>query len=157
MLFSFQESDELYEGELIYIISEQTLFFKPFFTQAGFSIMISGAYTSLDVDHIRCEAKHISGCNPKHLWKTKRLNPPSSKRGKLLVQFETQVVSGTGKDYATDWSTYFDESTSMICIGDPVPIDSDVCIEFASGIIAVLRGNNLIAVWSKIREVESLL
>ena len=156
MLFSFQESDELYVGELIYIISEQTLFFEPFFTHAGFSILISGAYTSLDIDHIHYEAKHISGCNPKHLWKSTRLNAPSSKRGKLLVQFEKQIIPGTGQDYASGWVTYFDKSNSMICIGDPVTIDSDVCVEFASGIIAVLRGSSLIAVWAKIREVESL-
>jgi len=156
MLFSFQESDEIYVGELIYIISEQTLFFEPFFTHAGFSIMISGAYTSLDIDHINCEAKHISGCNPKHLWKNKGLNKPLSKRGKLLVQFEKKIIPGTGKDYASDWKTYFDKSNSIICIGDSVTIDSDVCIEFASEIIAVLRGSNLVAVWAKIREVESL-
>ena len=156
MLFSFQESDDLYVGELIYIISEQTLLFNPFCTHAGFSIMISGAYTSLDVDQINCEVKHISGCNPKHLWISKKLDTPSSKRGKLLVQFETQVEPGTGEDYATDWKTYHDTSKNMICIGNPAINDSDVCIEFASGISAVLRGRNLIAVWAKIREVESI-
>ena len=110
--------------------------------------MIGGAYTSLDVSYENGEAKHISGCNPKHLWENKELRIPVSFKGKLFVQLDEPIISGSGVYYATDWLTYYDQSKSLICIGNPETIDTDICVQFTNGIYAVLRKDQLTAIWA---------
>lgn len=156
MKFAFQKNADIYDGELLYISEDQSLFFNPCCTQPSFSVMISGAYTSLDVDCRNGQAKHISGCNPKHLWHSKTLIFPESLKGNLFVKFDAPLPPGTGEYYANSWSTYHDENGGTLCIGNPETEDGDDAIEFANGIVAVLRGDNLIAIWATIREVKNL-
>jgi hypothetical protein len=153
MKFSYQENAEVPAGTLIYISKDQSLYFEPFFTQLGFSVMIAGAYTSLDVGIENGEAKQISGCNPKHLWKDKKLELPSALKGKLFVQLDEPIISGSGLYYVTGWVTYYDKSKNLICIGNPGIRNTDVCIEFVNGIYAVLNGNQLSAIWAKIKDM----
>jgi hypothetical protein len=74
-------------------------------------------------------------------------------KGNLFVHFEDPITAGTGDYYATDWKSYFDKRNNHICIGNPNIKKDDDCIEFATGIIAVLRGSELIAIWGKVKIV----
>ncbi|MCL1885498.1 MAG: hypothetical protein FWF98_01850, partial [Dehalococcoidia bacterium] len=115
--FSYVDNSNTYRGELLYIANEGTLFFAPFSPQANYSVMIAGAYLSLDVDLRSGEAKHISGYNSKHLWRNMALQKPHATRGKLFVLFDSQAIVGAGEYYSTGWATYFDKINNTICIG----------------------------------------
>jgi len=65
------------------------------------------------------------------------------------------TITGAGEYYATDWVTHFDRRSETICIGNPTINSDNACVEFATGIIAVLQAKQLIAVWAKVREVTS--
>jgi hypothetical protein len=78
---------------------------------------------------------------------------PKSKKGNLMTIFDNVQQKGTAIDYDTTWSTYYNEESQCICIGNVIVDDNDVCIEFANNIIAVLRGSDLVSIWAKIREV----
>ena len=152
MYFSFTEHDSELVGELLYIQSEYSLCYSPYSKNAGISILC-GEYTGLDAICETGVVTHISGYNSKHVWLPMKLDMPKAKKAELVAHFDDPPLRGTGIDYNRNWYTYYDNNSQCICIGDPNVTDNDVCVEFANRIIAVLRGNDLIAIWAKIREV----
>ena len=157
MRFFFSFSNSNYVGKLLYIKEEKSLCFDPFCKSTNVSIMISGAYSSLDTilknGEIIGEVIHVSGCNPQHIWVNRTLHVPEVKKGRLFVQFDKPIMGGTGIDYANDWQTYYDKNNNWICIGDYNTTEDCELIEFASNIIAALKNEKLIAIWAKI-EIE---
>lgn len=142
--------NEYMEGELLYLLKEQSLCYSPFDSNVGFSIMC-GYYTSLDMVCETCRITQISGYNPKEKWILTKLDIPSSEPGELFAILDFEPQKGTGCYYSY-CSTYFDMQKSYICIGSPVILSSDVCIEFAHNLIAVLRDKELISIFGKIKE-----
>ena len=155
MYFTISEKDAKFFGELLYIEDECSLYFKPNNNNAGVSIMCA-AYTSLDTICETREVVHISGLNSQHLWIPRNLKIPKAIKGKLMVHFEEPPLKGTGVDYDRSWQTFYDEELRSLCIGNPEITSIDDTIEFANGIIAVLRENQLIAIWAKIRILEKM-
>jgi len=154
MFFSFYSRDDEFEGELLYIQKDHSLYYEPFCTCAGISILCSG-YTSFDTIHETGAVIHISGLNSKTSWVKKTLNVPIAKRGSVFAHFDKELSNGMGIDYDRYWLTYYDEEKQYICIGDDCTDERDDCVEFANNVIAVIRKGDLIAVWAKIREVET--
>ena len=154
MFFSFTERDLEFTGELLYIKNEYSLFYRPYSPNVGVSILC-GAYTSLDTI---CETEvvaHISGLNSQRVWIPKKLKMPKAKKGELIAHFDNPPLKGSGVDYDRSWPTYYDEKSNCLCIGNPKTRDSDDAVEFANGIIAVLRKNQLVAILAKIKIVET--
>jgi len=114
-----------------------------------------GAYTCLDTICESGEVVHVSGYSPKNSWIKKKMTFPDALRGRLFVHFDKPPMKGTGISYNRTWSTFHDAEQQCICIGDYQTNESDDCVEFANNIIAVLRGGDLIAIWAKIKEVET--
>jgi len=145
-----------FRGELLYIKGEQSLLYKPFNTNVGIGVLI-GYYTELNTICETGEVIHISGFNSKSTWIEKKLDIPESKRGRLWIHFDDSPMKGTGIEYDRTWETFYDAEKHYICIGDHLTSDNDDCIEFANNIIAVLRGGQLVAIWAKIKEVETVI
>jgi hypothetical protein len=139
-------------GELLYIDDEHSLSYEPFNSNVGVSIMC-GAYTSLDTICETGIVVHISGLNDKHSWIPMNVKMPNAIKGELVAIFEKPPIKGTGIDYDRDWNTYHNDEEGCLCIGDLHTFNGDNCIEFASGIVAVLRGDKLASVWAKIKEI----
>jgi len=155
MFFSFTECDLEFTGELLYIQNEYSLLYRPYSTNVGISILC-GAYTSLDTICETGVVVHISGLNSQRVWIPKKLKMPKAKKGELIAHFDNPPLKGTGVDYDRSWPTYHDEKSHCLCIGNPKIEDSDDTIEFANGIVAVLRKGQIIAVWAKVKIVEKL-
>ena len=97
----------------------------------------------------------ISGLNSKHHWFSMIAEMPMAKKGELVVHFDSPPQLGTGVTYDRSWRTYYSQRYQCICMGNPKTEDGDDFVEFVAGIVAVLRNGQLVAVWSKIREVET--
>jgi len=152
MRFSYNKNDAKWMGELLYIQSEYSLLYKPYCKNIGLDI-ICGAYTSLDTVIETGEAVHISGLNPKDTWISKEMEFPKSEKGELFAHFDKPPMKGTGIKYNESWITYCNLGSSFICIGNPDVEDSDAHIEFANGIVATIRKDQLISIWAKYREL----
>ena len=152
MYFDFSLCDIELVGEMSYIKDEYSLLYEPFCENVGISIMC-GAYTSLDTICETGVVAHISGYNSKRAWISKKMDIPKSKKGYLIAHFDDPPMKGTGIDYDRTWKTHYDKHQDYICIGDYHTKEIDDCIEFANNIIAVLRGDQLIAIWTKVKEV----
>jgi len=154
MFFTFIECDFGFTGELLYLRDEDSLSYHPWNTNVGVSI-ICGAYTGLDTI---CETgliAQLSGLCPKSVWIPMKSKMPQAIKGNLTAHFDSPPMRGTGVDYDTSWKAYYSKKDSSICIGDYHVFDSDMCVEFASGLVAVLRNGQLTAVWGKVREVKT--
>ena len=151
MKFTYIPKKSIYNGKLLYIREEESLFYEPFSNNVGVSIMC-GAYTGLDTICETGQIVHISGLNSKNAWIKKSLIMPLAATGDLYVNFDEPPIKGTGIDYDRTWETYYDYDINCICIGDYLTKESDDCVEFASGLIAVLRNQQLISIWAKISE-----
>ena len=138
MYFTFKLKNISFSGETLYIQDQLSLIYRPHNTNAGVGILI-GAYTELDTICETSEVVHISGLNPKNTWITRRLIIPEAKPGRIYAHFSSPSIKGTGVSYDRTWSTYFDYEKQYICIGDYQTSESDNCVEFANGAIAVLR------------------
>lgn len=148
MKFFINELDMPYNFEPFYNKIEQSFFTKPdAFNE--FVIMIKGAYTSLDVSLLSSNVYCISGVNPQHNWYKAKLSLPKAIKGSLQVEFDEVVIPGTGIDYATDWKTYYDHETGIICMGEPTFIGQVSNVEFTCNTIASVLNQELIAVWIK--------
>jgi len=151
MFFTFTECATEFTGELLYIQDEYSLFYSPPNKNVGVSILF-GAYTSLDTICETGVVANISGLNSKRVWIPMDAKMPKAIQGELVAHFDDPPLKGTGVDYNRSWNTYYNKNDSCLCIGDYNTLNDDNCIEFANGIVAVLRGNQLVAVWAKIKE-----
>lgn len=154
MRFEFQIKDVNLYGELLYIQNEQSLQYRPHNPNIGVGV-ICGYYTELGVICETGEVVGFSGLNPHKTWITESMNVPLAKQGRLWIHFNDPLMKGTGIEYNRTWHTYYDAEKQYICIGDYRTGNNDDCVEFANNIIAVLRGDQLVAIWAKIKEVET--
>jgi len=154
MHFSYYPKDINFPGGLFYIQNEHSLYYQPFCRVVGV-VILCGAYTGLDTICETGEIVHISGLNSQNSWIKKKMSFPKAIRGRLCVHFDEPPVEGTGISYDRTWETFYDADQQCICIGDYQTNESDDCVEFANNVIAVLRGGDLIAIWAKIKEVET--
>jgi len=155
MFFTFIECESGFAGELLYIQDESSLMYYPWNTNANVSIMC-GAYTGLDTI---CETGlivQLSGLSPKSVWLPMKLKMPQAIKGNLTVHFDSPPMKGTAVDYDRNWKTYYNKNESCICVGECHILDSDICIEFTSNVVAVLRNSQLVAIWGRIREVHTV-
>ena len=154
MRFEIRVKNIDFSGELLYVRDEHSLLYKPHNPNIGVGILC-GAYTELGTICETCEVVELSGFNHRSSWIPMRYKIPKSLKGSLIACFDKPPIKGAGVEYDRSWQTYYNEQEDCLCIGDFHSHTGDDCIEFANGIIAVLRNNQLIAVWAKIKEVST--
>lgn len=155
MFFTCCERNFTFTGELLYLQDEYSLFFDPPNKNVGMSILC-GEYTSLDTVCETGNVVHISGLSAKRVWISTDAKMPKAKKGELVAHFDNPPLKGIGIEYDRSWNTYYNKKSTCICIGDYCSLNNDNCIEFANGIVAVVRNNQLAAIWARIREVKSI-
>lgn len=148
MNFLINESINEYNFEPFFNLSEQSFFTKPDAINE-FSVLIKGAYTSLDVSLISSSIYCISGFNPQHKWRNAKLNFPKAIKGRLEINLNGDEIPGTGVEYVTNWDTFYDQQSGVVCIGQPLFIEEAVNVEFNMNTIATVVEQVLIAIWIK--------
>ena len=152
MRFEFHIKDVNLYGELLYIQNEQSLQYRPHNPNIGVGV-ICGYYTELGVICETGEVVGFSGLNPRKTWIQMERKMPKSSKGDLIIHFNSPPIKGTGIEYGRSWNTYCNDKEGCLCVGDYRIQEGDNCIEFANGVVAVLRGDRLIAIWAKIKEI----
>jgi hypothetical protein len=93
---------------------------------------------------------YVDGYCPYQGWQQTPLSPPAYTSAGLVVVNPNpkSVQSGTGvglNDLKTRWPVYVNQE-GWVCIGDPAD-HGDQAVEFSPSSVAVLRGDQLVALW----------
>ena len=138
--FYYKITPQIYEGEIKYIDNEYSFDFFPY---RNSDIYILLNYITISIESSTMEAKYIWGFSPKTNWIEKRLTIPKHQKGKLILEENDQIEAGMSYRYdMEEKKEYFDSETKIYCIGNYEIEKGDICIEFATNIIATIKPNN---------------
>lgn len=107
---------------------------------------------SLGFDSQTMQAKLIWGFHPYLGWIERKLTIPHAIEGGLLLEgTESSIQSGQIKRIVEcdEWNTYIDPETGWICFGNCESMNSEIAVEFAENVIAVVNQGKIKAFWLK--------
>lgn len=137
-------------GKIIYSESDKSFDFIPKESADIYAdIYIAIAYLNLGFDSEEMKAQLIWGFNPKESWNDISHEPPTPFKGEILLLEEYEPGETWRIDKEEMWESYYNSDSGWFCIGDPNQEVTDVNVEFATDVIAVLQSNGLKALWFK--------
>lgn len=110
--------------------------------------------TSISINELELHLDHqnrvvcVTGYCPFPSWRRTTFSPPDSNPGGLVVDTPQKISPGTSiglNDSSTRWPVFFD-SNGWVCLGNPGN-RGQKGIEFGRGMVAVLEGEELKALW----------
>lgn len=131
-------------GQVIYEKNDYSFDFKP---AQNTDITLMVGYLYLGIDSETMLARQVWGYSPSSSWMKKILKVPTYFSGDLSLQEEIQAGLSQRLGDSENWTTYYDPDTGWVCIGDDSFSKNDIAVEFATNTIAVLKEENLKAVW----------
>ncbi|MRS05087.1 hypothetical protein EG832_18015 [bacterium] len=132
------------KGQVIYEKYDYSFDFKP---AQNTDITLMVGYLYLGIDSETMLARQVWGYSPSSSWTRKTLKVPTYFYGDLSLQEEIQAGLPKRLVDSGNWTTYYDSDTGWVCIGDDSFSKNDIAVEFATNTIAVLKEENLKAVW----------
>jgi hypothetical protein len=113
--------------------------------------------TSLTMDTLQlevaietCLCLWVWGYCPTTSWKFKPLSPPESRLGGLRVLSDVDLQAGVSLAMDPEtWTRWFDKTNGWFSCEREGSSSQSTSIEFATDTIAVLDGNELVALWVK--------
>ena len=98
-------------------------------------------------------AVRLWGLNSYLGWIDKKLTVPQAVEGGLAIKHIEKYSQPAGVAIGVvddgQWNTYFDKASGWICFGDPTTNGTDQAVEFADGVIAVLKDGAIKSFWLK--------
>ncbi|GLV57988.1 hypothetical protein KDH_48220 [Dictyobacter sp. S3.2.2.5] len=96
-------------------------------------------------------ANQVSGyCGDSTRWDKRQLRVPNFHSGRLILLDEAiECGDIIGLEGSESWDISYDSATSWVCFGDVSSHKDDVAVLFAMGCGAILRANQLKALWVK--------
>ncbi len=155
MRFDYVEDTNISTGTLFYVINEQSLIYLPW-QENNFSLILGKTYCGLDISSRTGEIVQIAGLNPMQFWIQRSLSYPTSCCGHLYIRHTSDLLSGTGANYGSNWKTFYDSHKNCICMGNDVDVAGCTCIEFCKGLVAALKKHTLVSIWGRISIVEQI-
>jgi hypothetical protein len=133
------------EGCLVYRPDEYSFDFLPL-PAGGRSIGIGDLQLGVDESG---RVVSVWGLCPYPSWKAARLTDPPRMRAGLVADGIDRLRLGETMPVAAGhpWPVSHDSATGWICVGTPDPARYDRCVEFATGCVAALSGDSLVALW----------
>jgi hypothetical protein len=151
MFFAPEDGPILSQGQGVYVQQDYALDFVPRpysdcsvligFVELGF------AWFANDIKR----ANQVSGyCGSPTAWRKLQPYVPAFHPGRLLLLDETieegDIVRLQGSD---TWDISYDPATSWVCFGETSAHKDDIAVAFATNCGAILRTNQLKALWVK--------
>lgn len=144
------------DGKLVYRESEYSLDFEP--DQGFISHDIAGQQgtTSIMIDTLQIEVAletrrllYVWGYFPAVRWERATVLPISAAQGCVRIRTGAQLIIGVtlALGAAEDWRREYDATSGWLSIHCATPTEHDRAVEFATGCVAVLREERLIALW----------
>lgn len=143
-------------GRLVYRSSEHSFDFTPNPDVALPQWIGKQSTASISIDTLQIEvgvetemAMFVWGYFPALKWKQYPLTPPIVAVGGVKITIAEGFQQGVTAPLsnAEHWSTKYDQATGWICIGEHRVDRTSQFIEFATGIVAALKGASLRAIW----------
>ena len=150
MKFSIDPAEKKVKCNLFYEPDKHLFDFEP--SQAVELTLIYN-YLQLCIDSESMLAKQLDGFNPYESWIAKKLTPPKAREGGLRIEGAEEsaetpwVAIRMTEDY--EWPAYYDSESGWVCLGDLTNNDIDQAVEFADGVIAVLKDGAIKSFWLK--------
>lgn len=130
-------------GRLVYRRTDRSFDVEPRPERGVAALLVNDVQIEIDEDG---RVVYVWGLCPHESWKAATLGTPAAKPGRLQY-VGGQVVPGVSKRVNTDerWVVGHDASSRWLCIGDESA--QGETIAFAPGAVAVLDGDDLVALW----------
>lgn len=164
MKFYYKYSDKIYTG-IPYIVEDTSVLFKESieikedfsFREIDFSILLGGNWRfSLDACSKTGKCIVFICFLDTSKYKAEKLIIPQNRKGELFFVPDDIMERGSGTHYFPFENTcYYDETADVICYGNPY-IHGET-IEFATNTYAVLRAEQLVAIYIKISNIKEYL
>jgi hypothetical protein len=136
------------KGTLRYVPSDYAFRFEP---DQGV-----GEYSSIQINSLQLAVDergvllYAYGYCPIIRYQETELLPPKPDRAASLVaQTEKEFVPGiaVGLGGPASWPVRVNKRSGWVCLGEPSTDETLTAVEFATGLIAVVRGSQLVCVW----------
>jgi hypothetical protein len=133
------------EGRLVYRPDEYSFDFLPL-PVGGRSIGIGDLQLGVDESG---RVVSVWGLCPYPSWKAARLTGPPRIRAGLVADGIDRLRLGESMplEAVLRWPVSHDSSSGWVCVGAPDQALYDRCVEFATGCVAALAEDNLVALW----------
>mgnify|MGYP000137796132 CR=1 FL=1 len=130
-------------GRLVYRRSEHSFDVEPRPERGVTSLLVNDVQIEIDEDG---RLIYVWGLCPQESWRAARLDIPTEKPGRLQY-VGGEVVPGVSKrlNAGKRWTVGHDSSSQWLCIGDASAHGEK--ITFAPGATAVLKEDELVALW----------
>lgn len=149
MKFRIVENRLPIAGRLIYSVDDYAFSTEPHPEGCATSVSINELELMLNGKDGR--VVFVTGYCPHTGWQSSTLIPPPVRhRGHLYAMLDKDIVHGASKSLQPPnerWPVLVDQSTGWVRLGKGEPDKDRVGIEFAPGAIAVLAGDQLVAIW----------
>ncbi|WP_338254069.1 hypothetical protein [Dictyobacter halimunensis] len=150
-VFAVEEGHVLSFGRLVYVRQDYALNFVPR-QQSDCSVEI--LHVELGFSWVYGDTKYanqVSGyCGDSTRWDKRQLRVPNFHSGRLILLDEAiECGDIIGLEGSESWDISYDSATSWVCFGDVSSHKDDVAVLFAMGCGAILRANQLKALWVK--------
>jgi hypothetical protein len=129
-------------GRQVYRRSEHSLDVEPRPRRGVASLLVNDVQIEIDEDG---RLIYVWGLCPHESWKAATLEAPEAEHG-LLQYVGEEVVPGVSMRLnRTRWAVAHDSSSHWLCIGDDSARGESIA--FAPDAVAVLSGDELVALW----------
>lgn len=116
-------------------------------------LTIGLSFAGAAIDPTSKEVKGIMGMVPCSIWVKKKLSPPLAEPGTVLVDFGDFAVEGEVIfQYRKKEDIYYDSKSGWLCFGSRKLTKLDEAVKIADEVILVVRNNDLVSIWVKIKE-----
>lgn len=147
--FSIIYSENIFPVEIIYRDEEYSFDSEPSLNSD--ITLVVGDYLQLGIESTDMAARDIWGSCAHISWKKTVLNPPTYKKGKLILIDNIEpggpAIQINGSE---TWGSKFDCNNGWFCIGNERNLPEDSAVEFAINIVSVIdKDSHLKALWWK--------
>lgn len=99
----------------------------------------------------------LCGVMPKSIWIPKKLKAPLSKKGQINIEASGFVLSEkTIVQAMKNQDTFYDKKSGWLVVGERKGTILDENVEIINNVIAVIRNEELVALWIKVGENKNL-
>lgn len=158
-MFSYSFNNKIYEGNH-YMTDDTSIIFK---YSSETDLMLDYTISLGGNPKLLMDVFHKTGkCGPMRCFMAgitiiqKELKIPQSRKGELYFKPAEEMIIYSGTMYKTLKDTcYYDKKNNILCIGNPS--QEEEAVEFAGNTYAVLKQNDLAAIFMKVDCSENIV
>jgi hypothetical protein len=146
--FKIRYDGNIFQSEVIYRDYEYSFDCEP--NNGGDITLVIGDYIQLKIWSSNMMTSCVYGLSGYHSWKKIILNPPTYKKGRLILMNYLEPGAAVHMKESATWESKFDYNNGWFCIGNDSTSEDDSSVEFTINTVAVIDKNRYLkALWWK--------